>query len=144
MRLWTIHPRYLDARGLVALWREALLAKKVLEGKTRGYTNHPQLERFRKAERPIDAINQYLAVIYEEALKRGYRFDRSKIDMNFTPQKISVKRGQIGFEIGHLLKKLKKRDRLKYDDIMEDVFYEAHPLFKLVKGEVEDWEKTGS
>jgi len=25
MRLWTLHPKYLDARGLVALWREGLL-----------------------------------------------------------------------------------------------------------------------
>jgi len=37
MRLWTIHPKYLDAKGLVALWRETLLAKHVLEGKTPGY-----------------------------------------------------------------------------------------------------------
>jgi hypothetical protein len=36
MRLWTLHPKYLDARGLVALWREALLAQKVLRGATRG------------------------------------------------------------------------------------------------------------
>jgi len=30
MRLWTIHPKYLDRQGLLALWREALLAQKVL------------------------------------------------------------------------------------------------------------------
>lgn len=33
MRLWTLHPKYLDTKGLVALWREALLAQKVLQGK---------------------------------------------------------------------------------------------------------------
>ena len=52
MRLWTLHPRYLDARGLVALWREALLAQKVLRGKTRGYRAHPQLQRFREQADP--------------------------------------------------------------------------------------------
>ena len=41
MKLWSIHPKYLDAKGLVALWREALLAQKVLDGKTEGYKNHP-------------------------------------------------------------------------------------------------------
>jgi hypothetical protein len=40
---------YLDGRGLVALWREALLAQAVLRGRTRGY-RHPQLARFRSRE----------------------------------------------------------------------------------------------
>jgi len=47
MRLWSLHPAYLDARGLGALWREGLLAQAVLRGKTRGYRSHPQLERWR-------------------------------------------------------------------------------------------------
>lgn len=37
MRLWTLHPKYLDPKGLVALWRETLLAQRVLAGRTRGY-----------------------------------------------------------------------------------------------------------
>jgi hypothetical protein len=37
MQLWTLHPKHLDVRGLVALWREALLAQKILCGATRGY-----------------------------------------------------------------------------------------------------------
>lgn len=37
MRLWSIHPRYLDTKGLVALWRETLLlAQAVLFGNTKG------------------------------------------------------------------------------------------------------------
>ena len=36
MRLWSLHPRYLDAKGLVALWREGLLAQAVLKGQTKG------------------------------------------------------------------------------------------------------------
>lgn len=43
MRLWSLHPQYLDAKGLVALWREGLLAQAVLAGQTRGYKRHPQL-----------------------------------------------------------------------------------------------------
>lgn len=46
VRLWSLHPRYLDTAGLTAGWREALLAQKVLTGVTRGYRHHPQLERF--------------------------------------------------------------------------------------------------
>ncbi|GIW62281.1 MAG: hypothetical protein KatS3mg090_0107 [Patescibacteria group bacterium] len=78
MRLWTIHPKYLDSKGLVALWREGLLAKKVLEGKTKGYKNHPQLNRFKTHKKPLEAINSYLFNIYKEAKKRGYNFDKKK------------------------------------------------------------------
>ena len=53
MRLWSIHPKYLDTKGLLAVWREALLAKKVLENKTKGYKNHPQLERFKQQNDPL-------------------------------------------------------------------------------------------
>ena len=37
MRLWSLHPRYFDSKGLTAAWREALLARAVLTGQTRGY-----------------------------------------------------------------------------------------------------------
>ena len=67
MRLWSLHPGYLDSQGLVALWREALLAQKVLAGKTRGYKNHPQLERFKAHPHPPQAIAAYLVSVWEEA-----------------------------------------------------------------------------
>ncbi|HNX99076.1 MAG TPA: pyrimidine dimer DNA glycosylase/endonuclease V, partial [Candidatus Aminicenantes bacterium] len=73
MRLWSIHPRYLDGRGLVALWREALLARKVLTGRTRGYRHHPQLARFRATADPLGTIDRYLAGVLAEADRRGYR-----------------------------------------------------------------------
>lgn len=79
MRLWSLHPKYLDPQGLVALWREALLAKAVIRGETRGYTHHPQLQRFTEHPHPRLAINAYLAAVHVEATQRGYRFDRSKI-----------------------------------------------------------------
>jgi hypothetical protein len=80
MRLWSIHPKYLDAQGLVALWREGLLAKKVLEGKTKGYKNHPQLIRFMGSKYPLEQINIFLGEVYNESLKRGYKFDKAKFE----------------------------------------------------------------
>src|SRR5579862_5032823 len=79
MRLWTLHPKYLDAKGLVALWREALLAQKVLRGKTKGYRHHPQLARFKAHENPVVALAAYLREVHKEAKRRGYAFDGSKI-----------------------------------------------------------------
>ena len=79
MRLWTIHPRYLDAMGLVAAWREALLAQKVLAGETRGYRHHPQLARFQAERDPLAAIGAFLAGLAGEAKIRGYSFDATKI-----------------------------------------------------------------
>ena len=79
MRLWTLHPSHLDARGLVALWREALLAQKVLLGGTRGYRHHPQLLRFREGPAPVASIVAYLDAVAGEAEARGYAFDRSRI-----------------------------------------------------------------
>jgi hypothetical protein len=98
MRIWSLHPKYLDKKGFLALWRETLLAKKVLEGKTKGYKNHPQLERFRRAESPLDCINQYLKAVYEESVKRGYKFDRDKIEMDFKPTSLTVTGGQLNYE----------------------------------------------
>jgi hypothetical protein len=91
MRIWSIHPRYLDSKGLVALWREGLLAQKVLQGATKGYVNHPQLIRFRKTENPVGAVADYLRFVADEAESRGYRFDRGKIAENRFGGKISVR-----------------------------------------------------
>src|SRR6476469_5884183 len=104
MRLWTLHPRYLDAKGLVALWREALLAKAVLKGETRGYKHHPQLERFRAHSAPLSAINAYLGAVYEEASARGYSFDRTKIGPVRSGLKIATTSGPMTYEWKHLTK----------------------------------------
>ena len=109
MRLWTIHPKYLDARGLVALWREALLARAVLGGKTRGYRNHPQLERFRAQSAPRSVISCYLQGIHAEAVTRGYSFDRSKIGRARNHPPVLVTAGQVQYEWHHLLRKLRDR-----------------------------------
>jgi hypothetical protein len=141
MRLWSLHPEYLDAKGLVALWREALLAKKVLEGLTKGYKNHPQLDRFRQVKEPVDAMSQYLYAVLTEAKLRNYNFDGEKAGRSFKVNTIKVTRGQIDYEWQHLLKKLEKRDRNKYLQIKDEKAIKPHPLFRIVDGEIESWEK---
>ena len=140
MRIWSLHPKYLDTKGLVALWRETLLAKHVLEGKTKGYKNHPQLIRFKNAKHPVHAINQYLALVYNEATLRGYNFNETKFSTNFKEQTITVTKGQIIYEKEHLLKKLKIRDTKKYYAYKGITDFEILPIFKLVDGDVESWE----
>lgn len=139
MRIWSLHPKYLDAKGLVALWRETLLAKKVLEGKTKGYTNHPQLKRFRAEKMPVERINRYLNAVLEESKIRGYKFDGSKIG-KFSNSQMKVTKGQLEYEREHLLKKLKVRDPQKYEKLKDKKSFETHPMFNVVEGEVEDWE----
>jgi hypothetical protein len=144
MRIWSIHPKYLDAKGLVALWRETLLAKHVLEGKTKGYKNHPQLLRFKNADHPAQRINQYLVSVYEEAQNRGYHFRKEKIDMNFNHGEIPVTKGQVAYETEHLIKKLEIRDPERFFQVSQEKEITTHPLFKVTEGEIEDWEKIGN
>lgn len=141
MRLWSLHPRYLDTKGLVAVWREALLAKAVLAGKTKGYTKHSQLHRFKQHESPVEAINCYLGGIYDEALERGYSFDGSKLEHSLV-QQLTVTQGQISFELNHLLEKLKTRSPLTYSLLLGVEVVEPHPLFMIIPGPVESWEKV--
>ncbi len=140
VRIWSLHPRYLDAKGLVALWREALLAREVLCGRTRGYRRHPQLIRFRNCPQPIAAVNYYLREVYEESGKRGYHFDGAKIGRKMTRLKLSVTDGQLAFEWEHLKKKLKVRDPALYEKARAEKKIKPHPLFKVMAGTVEKWE----
>lgn len=140
MRLWSLHPRYLDARGLVALWREALLAQKVLQGNTRGYRNHPQLIRFRQRKDPLAAIALYLREVQREADRRGYHFDAGKIASCSTAENIPVTDGQIAYEYSHLAAKLRVRDEAALQRLQQEKTLQIHPLFNAVKGEVETWE----
>ena len=139
MRIWSLHPKHLDTKGLVALWRETLLAKHVLEGKTKGYTNHPQLIRFKNYENPLSAINFYLNEVRNEALERNYNFDKNKIGA-FGNCELEVTSGQIAFEINHLKKKLEIRDLTKFHELNLLKEVELHPIFKMIPGEIEPWE----
>ena len=140
MRLWSIHPGYLDTKGLVALWREGLLAQNILLGNTKGYKNHPQLIRFKNANNPIGAIANYLRCVIDEADKRGYNFNRNKIVNTRMKRKLLVTGGQIEYEFKHLLGKLKERDPELYKQLKMVKRIKAHPTFKKVSGNVEVWE----
>ncbi|MEZ7197070.1 pyrimidine dimer DNA glycosylase/endonuclease V [Pseudodesulfovibrio karagichevae] len=140
MRLWTVHPRFLDTKGLTAAWREGLLARKVLRGLTKGYTNHPQLIRFRNHPDPLSAIDAFLTAILHEARNRGYNFDASKIDEHAQAAPIRETTGQLDYEWRHLLAKLEQRDPDRFED-SRNLRPAPHPLFVLVKGGVQDWEK---
>jgi hypothetical protein len=138
MRIWTVHPKHLDRQGLLALWREGLLAQKVLRGKTRGYKNHPQLERFKKHKNPVAAIATYLENVFFEATQRGYRFKKTKICPDRTRIKIIETNGQLLYEWKHLKRKiLKRQGKLPANKISCPT---AHPSFKIITGKVRSWE----
>jgi hypothetical protein len=142
MRLWSLHPKYLDTKGLLALWREGLLAQKVLAGKTKGYRNHLQLERFKSHGYPRKAIGRYLIAVWEEADRRGYSFEKHKVrNARKKVALIPVARGQLRYELEHLRKKLRKRDPERVKDLPGPRTLRVHPSFRRVSGPVASWEK---
>lgn len=139
MRLWSIHPKYLDRIGLIALWREGLLAQKVLEGLTKGYVNHPQLLRFKRAFNPLLAIGTYLYHVYLEGVRRGYDFKAQKIREYDECLKafIPITSGQVEYEFELLLYKLSIRG----GRIDRPNAFDVNPVFYVVDGPIADWEK---
>ncbi|KAF5074966.1 hypothetical protein DSECCO2_175810 [anaerobic digester metagenome] len=146
MRLWSLHPGYLDSKGLVALWREGLLARAVLTGKTKGYTHHPQLNRFKIQDHPLLFLDTYLNHVYNEACARGYNFNQEKIGVNCTTRQIPVTSGQLSYEFHHLQRKLQKRDHDTYlatKRLMDKKgSIQTNPVFKVIPGDIEPWEKV--
>ena len=142
MRIWSLHPQYLDARGLAAAWREGLLAQAVLLGRTRGYRRHPQLERFRRQPSPPAAIAAYLHGVHAESVVRGHRFDADRIDGPGAAGPIPVTRGQVAYEWRHLLAKLRVRDPARAARLQTVTSPVTHPLFRIVPGAIEPWERA--
>ncbi len=163
MRLWSIHPQYLDRQGLIACWREGLGAVKALEawcrGKACGYQNHPQLLRFKEAVRPVELLVVYMQEIRLEGVARGYKLDEERLYLalgreetvtvaDISPQ-IPVTAGQITYEAGYLLPtKMQQRksgiEQQRYELLAEDFRKQKvklSPVFSVIDGSVEDWEK---
>lgn len=141
MRLWSIHPQYLDRQGLTAAWREALLAQAVLAGRTKGYTKHPQLERFTGVDHPRGAIARYLDELQQEATRRGYRYNRELIDpVDRSEAPIEVTTGQLEYELGHLRAKVERRSPDWLSHLPEQA-PKAHPMFTPVPGDIASWER---
>lgn len=141
MRVWSLHPQYLDAKGLVALWRETLLAQAVLNNATKGYRNHPQLERFKQLQDPLSGIANYLGAVHQEASLRGYSFNATKIGVSSGDTPMQVTRGQLQYEWQHLLKKLELRCPDTFAKWAHCTTIEPHPLFTVVEGDIASWEK---
>ncbi len=142
MRLWSLHPRYLDQKGLTAVWREGLLAQAVLAGRTRGYTRHPQLRRFQETDAPRQYIADYLRAVQAEAARRGYQFDARKIGPGCRTGKLTVSRGQLAYEWEHLVRKLRARDPRWLARWRMIAQPRPHPLFRSVPGGVAAWESV--
>ncbi|MGC5165585.1 pyrimidine dimer DNA glycosylase/endonuclease V [Luteimicrobium sp. DT211] len=147
MRLWSVHPRYLDRQGLTACWREALLAQAVLAGRTTGYRHHPQLERFRATPDPLVSVGAYLAAVAEEATARAYRFDRARIERppdaaaeQIAP--IPVPDGQLAHEWSRLRAKLTDRSPDVAARWAAVARPDPHPSFVVVPGPVAPWERV--
>lgn len=142
MRIWSLHPALLDRQGLTACWRETLLAQAVLAGRTKGYTRHPQLERFREQPSPLASVGAYLSAVADEATDRGYRFDRGRIDLpgvaGADAPIMPVTDQQLAFELGHLQAKLAARSP---DRLALAVQARPHPLFTVVPGLIASWER---
>ena len=142
MRLWSLAPRYLDGPGLVAVWREGLLARAVLMDQTHGYRSHPQLDRFKTQTDPLAAVNYYLEIIFQESRQRQYHFDSGKIFLGVHPTINPVTEGQLRFEMAHLQSKLQKRNASQIQFLPQNQLADLHPLFYLIPGPVEAWEKV--
>ena len=142
MRLWSLHPRYLDSKGLTAAWREALLARAVMAGQTHGYRAHPQLIRFERCAAPLLTIESYLHGLLAEAKARGFEFDASKLSGIRSRGRLTVTRGQLAFEVRHLREKLRMRDPERLRLLPRSLAaFETHPLFRVVPGPVAAWER---
>ena len=154
MRIWSLHPAYLDRQGLVACWRETLLAQAVLLGRTKGYTNHPQLVRFRAQPDPLVAIGAYLQGVLTEASARGYRFDATKITSTGALELMPVTTSQLLLEWEHLDAKLRLRSPEKAEQNLLALRAQpestaaapaapvpaAHPMRRVIPGGIEPWE----
>ncbi len=141
MRLWSIHPRYLDPPGLGGLWREALLAQRVVEGHTAAYRNHPQARRVLGQVDPWGAIHDYLIGVWEEGQRRGYRYDRSRISEHSGGHPMEVPRGQIEYELALLCFKLAVRNRGALSALPDLERALPHPSITIVEGGIAPWER---
>ena len=145
MRLWSVHPRYFDRQALIACWREGLLAQAVILEPGRGYSRHPQLERFRAAADPLTAVCSYLSAVADEADDRGYRFARERIRQPLAqaPQ-LPVTAGQLAFEWVHLLAKLQQRNPDLWRRWQEVGVPDPHPSFRVAPGPIATWERRAT
>jgi hypothetical protein len=77
----------------------------------------------------------------ENSVKRGFNFNKNKINPDFVPTRLPVTDKQIKFELKHLLSKLETRDPEQFQKLSRKRKITVHPLFRIIDGEIEPWEK---
>jgi Pyrimidine dimer DNA glycosylase len=148
MRLWSFDPSCLDQRGLCGLWREVLVGLRAFEkGPGAPWYNHPQLTRFKQHPNGLGVLAEYAEYVLNEGHKRGYKFNARHLDpylelydVNFTGA-IQVTEGQFGYEIEHFMRKLAIREPIRYTNYLNEPKFSPHPIFTIVDGDIESWEK---
>lgn len=142
MRLWSLHPKYIDDKGLQNLWRDALLVQDALSGRNRKYINHPQVERFNNYYEPMAAIGAYLFFVHEEGRDRGAVFGEHKImHRSERTNIIKVARKQLEYEFEQLKKKVQSRSFIQFNKLKQVSTVDPNPIFEVVEGEIESWER---
>lgn len=145
MRLWSLHPKYLDTRGLGALWREGLLAQACLVKQMGGYCKHPQLDRFRDApnNHPVVLISRFLTDVFIESLGRGHDYDDGLIEAcnGGCWSLVPVTTAQLDLEAHILREKLTVRGT-EGRVLLPNGTPGPHPLFVPVESaDIEPWER---
>jgi len=80
MKIYLMHPSYLDSKRLVETWRSSVLIKNVLigkGGKNLFYNKYVCL--FSRSHYPINFIIRYMIDVKAEADKRDFKFDSGLI-----------------------------------------------------------------
>ena len=141
MRLWSLHPRYLDPQG----WSrcgETLLARKVLRGETRGYRHHPQLQRFREARDPQSAIDAYLPRSTPRRRRAATRSTRTSSMPTRARKDPGRARATRRARMGHLIAQARVAQPGAHVRWRELQRPRTHPSFRVVAGGVADWERA--
>ena len=149
MRIWSIHPMYLDSKRLTAQWREALLCRAVLEGNTKGYKKHPQFLRVKNFHQPHYFINMFLYEIWNESKNRGYSFDKDKLMSDLSLKYgclldlMEVTEGQLEYEFKHLQNKLGEFNSkyIENNQMINEDGILPNPCFMSIQGDIMDFEK---
>lgn len=161
MRVWSIHPAYLDTKGLVASWKEGIQGLNALRnprkpnGKWAMFAHHPQLIRFKRFENPELCLSEYLHFIADEADRRNYNFNRNLIlpRLDENPYQIWITCGQLIYEWDFLSHKVTCRTgfweygkpTINGKSTVETIASWScvvHPMVVLIPGDIECWEKV--
>ena len=145
MRIWSLHPQYLDQKGLGGQWEEGIIAQNTLFFQEGKYLNYPVLHRVKAHQEPVAWIGMYLNEILKEAnVNRGYNYNDQLIKQLKPTLPMPVTRGQLYYEWTLLQGRLQKRDPVKMslNDGVDINNIKANPMFYVIDGDIEDWERV--